>query len=307
MTSKILIVDDSIMAAQALKTVIDREERYEAFVIHDGSGVLQAVADYDIDVILLDALMPDMDAYDVLKLLKDNDDTKNIPVIVITGLTYAAEVRKAIKHGAMDCIRKTSEPIEVIAKLNSAVTIKNQHDRLLKTEEKDTMTNLYNKLFFNRTIDELLKAKDANPKGVALLAIDTDSFRKTQREYGHLFGDEVIIAMARTIESFVKPEKDFVCRLGWDEFFAILPDVSPYMAFVLAEKLRKSIAASPFKVDGKDVKETVSIGIGHAGKGENKTDSQLVNEADDALHRAKENGRNQTIYFGSVHAKKSSR
>jgi len=304
MSAKILIVDDSIVAAQSLKNVIDGEEKYEAHVIHDGNHVAKMVDDLNIDVILLDGLMPELDGYDVLKMLKDSDDTKHVPVIMITGLSYATEIKKAINLGAMDCIRKTSEPIEIIAKVNTAITIKNQHDRLVESTTKDPMTKLYNKQFFNDTLDALLNDKAEYPKGISMLTIDTDSFKKINKTHGHIFGDEALTAIAKAIDSVIKNDKDFACRFGGVEFCAVFADKSPYQSFVAAERLRKAIEELEIKHEGKAVSLTVTIGIAHTDKSDKKTSIKLVNEAHEALSRAKSGGCNQTIYFGSKQAKK---
>lgn len=289
MSSKILIVDDSNVAAQSLKNVIE-SENHETFILNDGRNIVSVANDKAIDVILLDIVMPEISGYEVLEILKSTESTKYIPVIVITGLTYASEVKRAMDYGAMDFIRKTSEPVEILARVNSAIKIKNQHDQLVWSARRDPMTQLYNKQFFNTTLDALIKEKNHHRKGIGLLLIDCDFFKKINDNHGHTYGDSVIITLASKIAESVR-ETDFACRFGGEEFCVILVNVSPYQSYTIAEKIRVAVEATT------EVDMTVSIGISHSDSGDKKQSVQMVNEADLALHEAKEKGRNRTVIF----------
>lgn len=296
MSAKILIVDDSNIAAQTLKKVLDKEN-YSTHIVHSGKNVLKVIKDINIDVVLLDIVMPEVSGFDVLESMRNAEGSKFTPVIVITELTDALTVEQAMNLGAIDFIRKTAEPVEIIARVRTAVRLKKQYDQLLWNSIRDQMTGLYNKQFFNITLEKLLEEIDSHPDGMAILIMDFDHFKRVNDNYGHTFGDVVLIDVAGKISESIK-KNDYACRWGGEEFCVILTGVSASQSFAIAERIRKTIGETAFKYEDEDVYITVSIGISHIKPETKKHSLQLVNEADSSLYFAKANGRNRTVLFG---------
>ena len=156
----------------------------------------------------------------------------------------------------------------------------------------DALTGLLNRNGFESTIAEYRAAATKVPENLSLLMLDIDHFKRVNDNFGHLFGDKVIRAVAQTIKSNIKGQ-DVAVRYGGEEFLVFLPETPLEGALHLAEKLRSLIASSRIKRTNSDEKlESVTISIGVAAYQPGETIEALVGRADTALYAAKSHGRN---------------
>ncbi len=154
--------------------------------------------------------------------------------------------------------------------------------------ETDDMTGIYNRKYIMNTLEELLLY---HQNEMAVLMLDIDHFKSINDRFGHGVGDEVIIAIASTMESCVR-KSDFVGRIGGEEFFVILPDCNKIDAKIIAENIRKSIFELEWKEKG--LETTISIGV-YLPSNEEVIETILKN-VDSMLYEAKNSGRNKVIY-----------
>ncbi len=167
------------------------------------------------------------------------------------------------------------------------------YERQVQLATTDGMTGLYNHRFFQEALGREISRSRRYGAPVSLLYMDIDHFKKFNDKYGHQVGDEVLKLVSRTIRRNLR-DSDVPCRYGGEELVAILPDTKLEGAEVAGEKIRKSIEALRFPVDNRMVKITISVGV--ATYPLNATDKEgLIEAADEALYRAKEGGRNQTV------------
>ncbi|MBR5555168.1 GGDEF domain-containing protein [bacterium] len=177
--------------------------------------------------------------------------------------------------------------IDVIKKINFMYS----HTKHLSVT--DPLTGLYNRRHFDNMIErEFLRAQRySNDLSIAL--IDVDFFKKVNDTHGHLCGDYVLKEVAYlTLQTFRKT--DMVFRYGGEEILVILTETPLEKAVIPLERLRKSIENYPFNYDGKDIKITVSIGVESLCE-ETHNFEELIDHADKALYKAKDNGRNQVV------------
>ena len=139
---KVLITDDSNFNAQMLKDIL--KDDYEIFLATSGIDCLQIANEYDIDLILLDVLMPVMDGYQVCKVLKQDLTTKKIPIIFVTGLDKMADEAYGLEIGAIDYITKPIKPAIVKARVKNHIELKKYRDILECQSRKDSLTTLSN-------------------------------------------------------------------------------------------------------------------------------------------------------------------
>ncbi|MEW6515979.1 MAG: diguanylate cyclase [candidate division FCPU426 bacterium] len=156
----------------------------------------------------------------------------------------------------------------------------------------DAMTKLYLKRYFQLRLDDEIKRAERYHNKLTLLMSDIDHFKNINDTYGHTKGDEVLIAVAKAIKENFR-DVDVPARYGGEEFSVIMPEVSKEEAVIPAERLRKAVEAIPFVLNGENVQVTISIGLAEYHK-DAQTPLQLIEAADAALYRSKENGRNQT-------------
>jgi diguanylate cyclase len=156
----------------------------------------------------------------------------------------------------------------------------------------DFLTKVANRKSFNEAIEKLTSEADLSSKGLCLMIVDIDHFKKFNDEHGHLVGDEVLKFVAQKIKNQVKGN-DFVARLGGEEFAILLPNTTLEGAKSVAENILLFFSQTTLKTvsDKKLGKITVSIGVANFSPGE--TPEKLIQRADDALYIAKAEGRNR--------------
>ena len=171
--------------------------------------------------------------------------------------------------------------------------LRNELERAKQEALTDPLTGLKNRRSFEVAIIDQIN--DANDKGTdfCLLMIDIDHFKNVNDQYGHLFGDKVLISVGKILDANVKG-KDTVSRFGGEEFALLLPDTRVEFAQRVAENLRHAVEKSRFrKVATGEVIDNVTISIGVSSFREKDTIESFVNRADLALYVSKDRGRNQ--------------
>lgn len=185
-------------------------------------------------------------------------------------------------------IERTKEISEAMLELSKA------NAKLKSMSIIDGLTGVRNRRYFNEMIErEICQTRDnANP--IALLMLDIDSFKVLNDENGHLAGDECLRAVAEAIQEVVTWPIDAICRYGGEEFAVLLPNTPLQSAQATAEKVRERVEGLSF--ENKDIHVTVSIGVaGWQQIPETATPVQLIEQADAALYKAKDSGRNTVI------------
>jgi len=178
--------------------------------------------------------------------------------------------------------------------------LKSKEQEAIKLEEMayyDPLTGAINRRKFDELSQtELKRAKRYNKK-VSFLMLDIDHFKSINDTYGHSVGDEVLKAFASTCLNMAR-ELDVVARIGGEEFVVMLPETDADGAFIFAERFRKAIENTPVNIEDKSIKYTVSIGISTFDNLQSKQSvKSLLQDADKALYRAKESGRNKSVIF----------
>ena len=163
----------------------------------------------------------------------------------------------------------------------------------------DGLTQVKNRRFFNLTIVEEWKRATRGNYPLSLLLIDLDHFKQINDRYGHMVGDECLIQTAAVIESKSRRIEDSVCRYGGEEFAVILPNIDTPTAMRIAEKIRQAIYEIAYDRDGSHFNLSASIGISTIIPSPSTSINGLITQADNALYKAKEAGRNCSIIFSS--------
>lgn len=306
--SKVLVVDDIPVNRKLQKTYLDAEG-YSVILAQDGIEALQRVEEELPDLILLDVMMPKMNGFQVCKELKNNNNTRFIPVILVTALNEIEDKIKGIEAGADDFICKPFNKLELLARVKSLLRIKHLHDELeqkireLEAAKKelyelaitDGLTGLNNYRYFNEQLKhELSRAKRHN-LNVSAIMLDIDYFKNYNDTNGHPAGDEVLRTIAKLIHSNIR-KIDIAARYGGEEFALLLVETDKNSAAIVADKIKKIVEDYPFinQETQPNNKITVSIGVATYPLDNNDPD-QIISIADQRLYKAKELGRNRVI------------
>ncbi|WP_078119998.1 GGDEF domain-containing protein [Thiosocius teredinicola] len=158
---------------------------------------------------------------------------------------------------------------------------------------QDPLTGLANRRALFETMDGLYAKAEANGQSLSLMIIDVDHFKRVNDRYGHQAGDIVLQHVATTIKQRLRAN-DIVGRIGGEEFLAVLPDTPNEGALRVAEELRRTLESAPVTVDGQEISVTISVGLYSSGRLiSSQTPDAMIATADEALYRAKSNGRNR--------------
>ncbi|MBI9075885.1 MAG: PleD family two-component system response regulator [Desulfatibacillum sp.] len=300
--AKILVIDDSRLIAHVAKNMLTARE-HEVSVATNGEEGLEAVANIKPDLILLDLIMPGMDGYAVCEKIKGSPATADIPVIMLTSKAETADKVKGLEAGASDYVTKPFEEGELVARVNTHLRIKDLYESLQETNRqlqelanRDGLTGLYNHRYFQDAMTKDFQRAMRYHESLSCVLCDIDYFKKFNDTYGHQTGDIVLSTLARIIEDSLR-DTDLAARYGGEEFALVLYHTPAAAAFMVAERLRDSVEKHEFIANDLSLSVTISVGVAtfpHPDIPDHKT---LIECADKALYKAKENGRNQVISF----------
>ncbi len=301
--AKILIVDDSRLIAHVGKTILTKSG-HEVILAQDGLAGLEAAKSEKPNLILLDLIMPVMDGYQVCEQLKEEDSTKDIPVIMLTSKAEAADKVRGLKMGALDYVTKPFDEGELVARVNIQLRLKDLYEELQEKNRqlqemanRDGLTGLYNHRYFHEQLsNDFLRARRYH-ESLSCVLLDIDYFKKFNDTYGHQTGDVILSTLGRLIQDSIR-DSDLAARYGGEEFALILYYTDGPAAFYLAERLRRRVEDHEFREKTKTLRITISAGISTFPQEEIQDSNELIEGADKALYLAKEKGRNRVETHG---------
>jgi diguanylate cyclase (GGDEF)-like protein len=168
--------------------------------------------------------------------------------------------------------------------------------RLRLMASTDLLTGLYTRGHFLEALEQELKVGRYLGHAVSLILLDADLFKNVNDAYGHLGGDAVLAALGQALRSGTR-RTDVAARIGGEEFAVLLPRCDHNQARAVAEKLRAAVDNGVVRHQGRDIRLTISLGVASQEAGEAMDRDDIVNRADQALYRAKRQGRNRVCLF----------
>ncbi|MCA9279110.1 MAG: diguanylate cyclase [Phycisphaeraceae bacterium] len=289
----VLIVDDSPDVHRLLRARL-RDLNVNFINAHNGSEAMEMAKELNPAIILLDLDMPDIDGFEVLRKLKDDGSTVNIPVIVISGLHATEDKVTAFDLGVIDYITKPFELSELRARVRSALRIQMLLNMLSERAHVDGLTGLWNRSHFDSRWEEEVAASLRHSRPLSLAIIDIDHFKSINDIFGHPVGDVTLQTVAKVVQSCSR-ETDIACRYGGEEFVIIMPETPPDAAVKLCDRIRNTLESLTWPQMPERV---VTASVGVAGcKSTPKLDAlEWIALADQCLYRSKEGGRNKTTF-----------
>ena len=296
---KILVVDDEHMNRKILSDLLKGD--HQVILAKDGEQTLGRVAaDPELDLILLDVMMPGMDGYEVLRRLKQIEAAKDIPVMFITALNSTGDEERGLLLGAVDYIAKPFHPAIVKARVENHLRFVRQRKLLETLAGKDGLTEIDNRRRFDDVLEKEWRRTQRNNLPLSLAMVDVDYFKPFNDNYGHARGDQVLKSVARALTWALHRPADLAARYGGEEFVLLFPDTDAEGAKALAEHVRNSVATLAIPHEFSQTAPHVTVSIGGATAPLDSTDpSALIEAADQMLYEAKQRGRNRVVWKGA--------
>jgi diguanylate cyclase (GGDEF)-like protein len=302
MPPRILIADDSATVRALARWELEAVG-FEVTDVRDGQQALDSAFANPPDVVLLDIEMPVLDGYQTIRALKADARTADVPVVFLTGRVGTEDVVRALKLGGHDYLRKPPEAAELLARVGSALRVKQLQDELRaradeldRVSRTDHLTGLHNRRHMEEHLQILKASARRHGYPHAVLVIDVDHFKAVNDQLGHTAGDRVLQEIARRLEASLRTE-DVLGRWGGEEFLLLLPHTTAAAAQVLGNRLRGSTSETP--IDSLVGKVTVTLSIGGAAA-EEPGDHDLLQLADQQLYAAKDAGRDRVLVTRSA-------
>jgi two-component system cell cycle response regulator len=209
---------------------------------------------------------------------------------------------RGLEIGVNDFLIRPIDKNELLARARSQVRKRRYTERLrdnvqmsIEMAITDALTGLFNRRYMESHLGTLIEQAAARRKPLSALIIDIDYFKAINDTHGHDAGDDVLRDFALRIKRSIRGI-DLACRYGGEEFVIVMPETDMAVAAMVAERLRRRIAAEPFPIQqgAGAIPVTISIGIA-ALRGDDDTAAALLKRADQALYRAKRDGRNRVV------------
>lgn len=291
---KILIIDDSRVQAEFLKSIL---EDYEVTVCHTAEDGLYHAGSGEFSLILLDVIMPDMDGFQLLKKFKEMTLIKYVPVILITGLSDVQHEEKGLLLGAVDYITKPFSPIIVKARISNHIRMYHYQTEFMQKALVDELTGIPNRRHYEdeRMSKWQIAVRLGSPFSICMF--DIDKFKLYNDTYGHPAGDKVIATVAKTVSSCLRRSTDLFARYGGEEFVALMIGSSANATFEFMKKVRKIVEELHIPHNS-PVSKWVTISVGGVTVIPKQEDSfeASLKIADNMLYEAKNSGRNRVFW-----------
>jgi len=307
---KILVVDDDPFLRQVVQKNLARVG-YEPVEAEDAQAALAILHQPDqtdpVRLVITDWMMPEMDGLALIRAIRGANFPTYTYIILLTARESQADVVAGLEAGADDYIVKPFDPDEFRARVGIGARILNLETRLSDsmrqlTEQAihDSLTGLLNRrALYDYTETELNRARRENSH-LSLALLDVDYFKAVNDEHGHLIGDEALKLVAQIITQSKRPY-DWAGRWGGEEFMVTLPRTSLAEARLVAERLRENVAAANFLLPN-NTRLPLHVSLGVTSTSINPLDIRpmidfLLHQADEALYRAKREGRDRVCVF----------
>ncbi|HLB50282.1 MAG TPA: diguanylate cyclase [Anaerolineales bacterium] len=297
---RILIADDSQTSRGLLKVHL-MAKGHEVVEAEDGLAAWEAWRRERFRMVITGWMMPNLAGPDLIQRIRSEPQQGYTYTIIVTALDEKSHVVEGLEAGADDYLSKPFHSEELMARVAIGERILQLEDHLREARQQmeflamhDNLTGLLNRRAIQEQAEAELKRAARASSLVSVLLIDLDHFKSVNDCYGHAVGDQALRMFAEILLECIR-SYDQAGRWGGEEFLCVLPGTTLNDARVVAERVRVAVADATLPLpEGSDLKMTVSIGVaGASGASGMIVLDKLIQAADSAMYRAKDEGRNR--------------
>src|SRR4029077_5155733 len=295
----ILIVDDRASSYEQIAAMLAGE--HSADIEGGPNAGLFHAADGNYDLLIVSLELSNFDGLRLCSQVRSLDRTRNVPILAIADAENKTRLVRGLEIGVNDYLARPIDKNELMARTRTQIRKKRYTERLrdnvqlsIELAITDPLTGLSNRRYMESHVGTLIEQAATRGKPLTVLVIDIDYFKSINDTHGHDAGDDVLREFAIRIRKSIRGI-DLACRYGGEEFVVLMPETDMAVATMVAERLRRRIASEPFPIQqgARTVQVTISIGIAALGPDENA--AAVIKRADQALYRAKRDGRNRVV------------
>ncbi|MBU9711161.1 diguanylate cyclase [Evansella tamaricis] len=287
----ILIVDENIDALEGLKTKLDRSGFLVVGAVSE-EKIREWIFTENIDLIITRKKQIDLGAAVYLKKLLYLSKPYFTPVVLITHETDSDKIIRTYQMGVSDVITMDTKFEVLQALLKNRIELRKNFTKSLMIDE---VTGAFNKKYLDHEFQKIFNDYTREKKAFSVVMIDLDHFKKVNDHYGHMTGDRVLKQFVTFINEN-KRKMDTLIRVGGEEFCMLLPQTNTNQANLFINRLREGFSKIPFEMKDNHFFVTFSAGITEVSN-ETQPLKVLMEEADLALYKSKNNGRNQVSIY----------
>lgn len=286
----VLVVDDDPDKLNLLEFALTKAG-YDVRTARDGEEGLAAVASFQPDLVVSDIMMPRLNGYDLARRIRENPQTRFIPIILQTAAGSRVEdQRLGSEVGALGYITDPTDLELLLARARTLLDFKAYLDTCEEQASTDHLTGLANRRRFERQLEKEVERTSRHGRPFCLVTLDLDDFKQVNDTHGHEAGDEALKSLARVLQQGTRGI-DLAARVGGEEFAVILTETNLEAAFEVAERLRLAIKAVEIPPVGQIA---ASFGIAECPS-HGQSSRELLASADAALYEAKRQGRDRVV------------
>jgi two-component system cell cycle response regulator len=298
--ANILLIDDRKTSYERIAPVLANEHTVD--VEPDPAEAMFRVAEGNYDLIIISL---GLDNYDGLRLCSQTrsiERTRAIPILCIAEAEDNVRLMRGLEIGVNDYLLRPIDKNEMLARVRTQVRKKRYADRLrdnvqmsIELAVTDALTGLHNRRYMESHVTTLVEQAASRGKPLSVLVLDIDYFKSINDTHGHDAGDDVLREFSLRLKKSIRGI-DLACRYGGEEFVVVMPETDLAVAAAVAERVRRGIATEAFPISQGTRSVDVTISIGIAGLiGPTDKPAEILKRADQALYRAKRDGRNRVV------------
>ncbi len=306
----ILLVDDDSANQDDIKRVL-KDLDLNVIIAESTTEVPDLTRKHDFALILFGVTPSNLTPFETAIDLDKNETTRYIPIIFQAKSEHINDLlEKGYAAGGVDFLHKPVRPTPLLAKVKvflslnarqqqlvfATATIQKQNLKLEERAIRDSLTGLFNHNYLQEQLAREVSLARRYGTPLSVFMLDLDFFKEVNDSCGHPFGDYVLKEFAERVQKDLRGS-DIFGRYGGEEFLIILPSIDKKQAGIVAEKIRKKIASSVFANSRHSRYVTVSIGVYSGFGSETESAGVVIDCVDNALYRAKAEGRNRVCHF----------
>jgi len=314
----VLLVDDQAIVAEAIRRMLAEQPDVQFHHCSDVTLALPMARKVGPTVILQDLVMPDTDGFTLVRFFRNDPQTANIPIIVLSSKEDPRDKSRAFELGASDYLVKVPDKIELVARIRAhsrtfiaqaerddahraleavKAQLESSNAALQRLAILDPLTGLANRRCLDQVLDTEWRRCQREGAPLSVVLLDIDEFKKFNDSQGHLAGDECLKRVASVLRDGVRRPADLTARYGGEEFAIVLPNTPAVGALQVAETLRRMIEAAGIAHATSSIAPyvTASLGVASCLPDAGKSLAELFAAADAALYSAKSAGKNRCV------------